>query len=313
MSSANRPPELQAIFDEIERAGPFASVEEINRVLAARTRDYNATPQAALGGLSPEEMSQLLYGDWVSQGALRLNDGLTLSELSDAAILADARALLDFFASEGPVKETAAGNLPRAVIKGLLPRLRMTAERPVAGLINEPPRLNEEDFLWLSVLRHTMMFGGLLRRRKGLWISPRGRELLAADRAGELYVLLFLTLFRKLDLRALGRFDNHPALQSTVAYSFYKLRTAAQDWQSSEALAKAAWLESAKDPPSEWESNNLDFSHYTFGRRVLDPLVQFGLLEDRVLPTEVRWKELIEFRLTSLFDRFMRFEFCGRT
>jgi hypothetical protein len=41
MSSAKRPPELQAIFDEIERAGPFASVEEINRLLAVRMREYN--------------------------------------------------------------------------------------------------------------------------------------------------------------------------------------------------------------------------------------------------------------------------------
>jgi len=57
MGSAKRPPELQAIFDEIERAGPFASLEEINRLLAVRMREYNASQQAALGGLSPDEMT----------------------------------------------------------------------------------------------------------------------------------------------------------------------------------------------------------------------------------------------------------------
>lgn len=312
MSSANRPPEFQAIIDEIARHAPYASIEEINRVLAARTRDYNATAQAALGGLSPDEMSQLLYGDWISQGALRLNEGLTLSDLTGAAILADARTLLDFFAAEGPVKETAARNLPRAVITRILPYLRMAPDERIGTDVGEPPPLNEGDLLWLSALRHTMMFAGLLMRRKGLRITPRGREMLSTDRAGELYVLLFLALFQKLDLRALSRDDRHPRLQSTIAYSFYKLHPAAQEWRSSEALAEVAWLESAKDPPTEWESQYTDFRHYTFRHRVLDPLVQFGLLEERALPTVERWKELIEFRLTPLFHRFMRFEFQGK-
>ena len=87
MSSTSRPPELQAIIDEIGRAGPFALVEEVNRLFALRVREYNATPQAVLGGLSPDEIGQLLSGDWISQGALRLNDALTLNELADAALL----------------------------------------------------------------------------------------------------------------------------------------------------------------------------------------------------------------------------------
>jgi hypothetical protein len=160
MSSTRRPPELQAIFDEIKRTGPFASLEEVNRLLAVRVREYNATPQAVLDGLSPEEMGQLLSGDWISQGALRLNDALTLNELADAALLADARTLLDFVASEGPVKETTARNLPRAVVAKLLPRLRIPAQPRIAVDIGEPPPLNEGDMLWLSALRHTMSSPG---------------------------------------------------------------------------------------------------------------------------------------------------------
>jgi hypothetical protein len=309
MSSTRRPPELQAIIEEIGRAGPFASVEEINRVLAARTREYNASPQAALGGLSPDEMGQLLYGDWMSQGALRLNNALTLNELAEVPILADALTLLDFVASEGPVKETPARNLTRAAVASLLSRLRIPAQRRIAVDIGEPPPLNEGDVFWLSALRHTMMFGGLLMRRKGLRITSRGRELLHPDRAGELYALLFLTVFLELDLRVFSADDRHARLQSTIAYSFYKLRAAAREWRSSEALAETAWLESAKDPPSEWEVQNVDFRHYAFHHRVLDPLVQLGLLEERLLPTKERWKDSMEFRLTPLFDRFLRFEF----
>ncbi|HEY4219139.1 MAG TPA: hypothetical protein VGM67_18480 [Gemmatimonadaceae bacterium] len=92
-------PDLQAILDEIQRSKPFASIDEINRHLAARTNSYNATPQRELGGLSPDQMAQLLYGDWAESGAVRLDQTVTLAECSDAALFADARTLLDFVAT----------------------------------------------------------------------------------------------------------------------------------------------------------------------------------------------------------------------
>ncbi|MEP6495762.1 MAG: hypothetical protein ABJF01_23965 [bacterium] len=309
MSSSKRPPELQSILDELSRAGPFTSIEEVNRLAAARTREYNAAPQVELGGLSPDEMSQLLYGDWISQGALRLNDALRSSELEGAAILADARTLLEFISDEGPLKETAAQNLSRAAVAALLPRLRMPAQRRIAVDVGEPSPVNEGDVRWLPALRHTMMFAGLLMRRKGLRVAPRGRELLAAERAGELYTLLFRTLFRTLNLGVFDSDVRHRGLQSTIAFSFYRLMTVAREWATSEALASSAWLESAKDPPTEWESQNVDFRHYAFRHRVLEPLVQFGLVEERVLPTEDRWKDHVAYRSTPVFDRFIRFEF----
>jgi hypothetical protein len=66
------PPELQVILDSIQRGKPFRSIEEANRVLAERMREYNERPQDALSGLSPDEVAQLLNGDWRTQGALRL-------------------------------------------------------------------------------------------------------------------------------------------------------------------------------------------------------------------------------------------------
>jgi hypothetical protein len=308
--SPKRPPELQAVFDLVERGGPYESVEEANRVMAARIREYNARPQADLGGMSPDQMRQLLYGDWISSGALRLAKSLTLEDLGGAPILADARTILCYVRDKSPVKETAARNLPRAVVAELLPRLRMRAQSRHAIWLGEPVPLNEGDDFWLPVLRHVLMFAGLLIRRKGLRISMQGRELLEDSRAGDLYTLLFRTLFRVFDLRALGADDRHPELQSTIAYSFYKLRTAARNWASAEVLARTAWLDSARDPPGDGESRKMEFRNYVFRCRVLNPLVQFGLLEERVLPSADRWVEKVEYRHRPLFERFLRFEFA---
>ena len=305
----NQPPELQAVFDLFERSGPYTSMEEANRLMAAQVREYNARPQADLGGLSPDAMSQLLYGDWVSEGALRLNEELTHEELAGAAILADARLLLEYFRDEGPVKETAAQYLPRAVVAALLPRLRVHA---LAHALEDCPpsaHLNEADVRWLPDLRYVLIFGGLLVRRKGLRITPLGRALLSPEREGELYALLFRTLFRKFDLRSLDNGDDHARLQGSVAYSFYRLRSVARKWTSSRVLARSAWLESARDPLSaRHAAENYDFRYFAFRARVLDPLAQFGLLESRVMPGE-KYERDIEYRCAPLFDRFLRFEF----
>ena len=305
-------PDVRAMVEEILRANPGASAEEINRQLARRMNAYNAAPQAELGGLSPDRMHQLLSGDWIASGALRLNGHLSLDELADAALFADARTLLDYVASEGPVKETAARNLPRAAVAALLPQMHAPRGRR-ASRVGEGMRIrNEQDVLWLWSLRHCLLFAGLLIRRKGLRISRRGRDLLDDDRAGELYALLFHTMFRTLNLAVLSRDDRHAGLQATVAYTFYKLRSETRGWASSETLAESAWLASAKDPRTEWEAwGDADYRHYTLRHRVLDPLVEFGLLDDREVPTGDRIIEKVEYRVTPLFDRFLQFQFEG--
>ena len=305
-----RHPALQSLFDAIDRAGPFASERDLQRFVDRHMREYNTRPQADLGGLSPDAMSQLLYGDWAATGALRLADDLAEEDVAGAPVFADARTLLAYVRDKGPLKETAARNLTRADVAALLPRLRIPARNSLDETFGPPvPVKNEGDVSWLPAVRHTLLFAGLLVRRKGLRLSARGRELLAPERSGELYALLFRTLFRKLDLRVFDLTDRHPGLQSTVAFSFYKLLTVAQDWTSQEALADVAWLADAKDPPTEFEATYEDFRHWSFRHRVLEPLVQFGLLEKRELPTEEQWRTRTEMRLAPLFARFMRFDF----
>jgi hypothetical protein len=304
-----RPPEIQAILDAIESGGPYQSIEDVNRMLATRMRDYNASPQDALGGLSPDETNQLLRGDWESTGALRVNDGLSIDNLRDVPFWADARTVLQYVHDAGSVKETAARNLPRAVVAELLPKLAMPKYADHVAPIAGPPPRNEPDVRWLPALRHTLMFAGLLMRRKGLRLTAAGRDLIRDERAGALFALLFRTFFQRLNLGVLTRFDNHPGLQSTIAYSFYRLRSMARDWASPEALTETAWLDSAKDPPTPYELQFGSISHYTFRQRVLDPLVQFGLVERKLVGIRDRLLEVSEYRLLPLFDRALSFQF----
>lgn len=315
MPTPPRPPGIQAIFDELASAPAFASLDEMNRHLARRMQEYNAKAQPELGGLSPLQMSQLLAGDWASTGALRVADDMSLDDLRDVAFLADARTLMRFVAEHAPVKLTAHGNLPRAAVATLVPQLRMLRdeddEEQADSPFPPPPIRNEGDVRRLVVLRHVLLFARILTKRKGLWLSKRGEQLLADGEAGALNALLFRTFFQSFDLRYLSGDNRHAGLQQTIAFSFHQLGQGGAEWVSAESLAERAWLESSRDPMSALELEFGDMRHYAFQNRVLEPLVMFGLLERRRIRGAERRQYRAEYRRTVLFQRVLRFAFRG--
>jgi hypothetical protein len=306
------PSDPRAIIDELlgQMGGrSFANLADAQRQLEARMRAYNEQPQQELGGLSPSHMYQLLNGDWATTGALIVNDALDLTDVGDPETLHNARVLLTTLRDEGPAKVTAGGNLSREFVGRMLPRLRWPR-----NYLEDVRRVNkvidERDVPLLETLRYLLQFANLIHRRKGLHISPAGRAMLDDARRGKLLVLLFLTFFRKLDLRTIDGLGIDAGLQQTVAFSFWKIRSEAEEWTTPAHLADVAWLESAKDPtpPGFPEGDSLS-REWRFRHRVLEPLVGFGLLESRDVRSADKWERRIQVRRTSLFDRLLRFEF----
>jgi hypothetical protein len=119
----------------------------------------------------------------------------------------------------------------------------------------------------------------------------------------------FLTFFRQMDLRSLDGWDVDAGLQQTIAFTFWQLRTEAAEWALPAHLVDVAWLEDVKDPVSSAYVSTADARVWRLERRVLEPLVSFGLLESRDVPTEEKWEHLIEVRKTPLYDRTLLFEF----
>ena len=136
--------------------------------------------------------------------------------------------------------------------------------------------------------------------------APIDRGL--ASRRGELLALLFRTFFQRIDLRWAEGWDGDAGVQPTIAFTLWKLRPEAEEWATPDHLARVAWLEDTKDPvPPIWPDPN-EFRGSRLRRRVLEPLVSFGLLESRDLPAAEKWEHPIEVRKTPLYDRMLRFE-----
>jgi hypothetical protein len=300
---------LQDALNDLLRERPFASRAEVQHFFEAEVHAYNTRPQAELGGLSPNDMSEILYGDWVRSGALTVNAALTGQDIGDSEYIHNAVALLTTLRDEGPAKATAAGNLSRDFVAGMLPRMRFRD-----GYLGDVRRMNrvinESDVWPLEMIRHLLLFAGLVKRHKGFRISPLGREMLDDTRRGELFALLFKTFFRQFDLRAMDRIEGQDGLQRTIAFTFWKLRSAAESWTTPARLADVAWLESAWDPPlNNPVLSDKDRRELAFSARVVQPLIGFGLLEARDVPAKNKWEHPIEVRKTPLYDRALRFRF----
>jgi hypothetical protein len=311
MNSRFNAADLQAMLDEMEREAPFSSLDALNARLVQRMQQYNTTPQPELGGLSPDQTAQLLYGDWATAGAFRVSGEAAPAALLAVPIVADARLLMTYLDANGPVKLTPKGNLTRAAVAELAPQLRTEALNEEAFDLAPLPVRNEDDVRWLPVLKHVLLFGKLATKRKGLLLSARGRTLLPEPQVGALFVELFRTFFRQFDLQYLYSGTPHLGLQQTLPYTFYQLGRTAHDWTPLVPLAEAAWLLSARDPFASWERDHPEARFNAFRYRVLEPLVHFGLLERRLLPAEALYLRRAEFRRTSLYAQLLRFAFTA--
>lgn len=302
---------LRRIAMEVMRRNPGASLDELNAVMQLEQDRYNARPQAALGGLSPDRVLRLELDEWDNESVLHLRDDLPAAELEAAPFLHDALLLLDQLARE-PVRLTKTGNLPRAVVAEHVARMRTPEYWP--GLFAHVR--NERDLMPLHHLRILLTVAGLVRKLRGeLRVTRRGRELSAPERRGALYVLLFRTWFREFNLAYVDRAASAPGLQAMIAFTLYRFRELAGKWRTTAELTRLCILPSeraelpvvrvgAADDPN---GLTLDEAAVPLETRFLRPLVRFGLARTEDPPAPLKFDRR-RWRKTPLLDRFVRFE-----
>jgi hypothetical protein len=316
-------PAIRAIQAELA-AGKWRNQAEAEAFLQRRMAEYNAMPQAELGGLSPLQAHELLSGDWQSSGPLRFNEALPLDDFRDCHFLLAGRALLAAAAEPKGIRATTAGNLNRKTVAALLE----AAPWP-AGFVAETHRwnkvVNEEDFSPVHVLRLVLEIGRLLRRRRGAFhTTRRGRELLAEAQAGALAATLFRVLYQEFNLGYLGGWEEFEARQPMVPLYLLRLTVLDRDWRAGHEIVPL--IDPAADPdrelarlrarypglvsdPEDLESQEelQSFAFSSFVHRILGPLQWFGLLEGRDVPGPYPLLPSREVRRTALLDAFVTF------
>jgi len=301
----------------------FPSLDDLNRHLQQRTVAYNTTPQDELGGLSPEQVTRLIYTDWtikgvkkraasypgppwVSDGGLLLDPGIPLCDLADAMFFQNCRTFLFAVREAGSVRATQTGNLPRAFVKAM--RGKIKSRDPYDDKLDEYYKaMNETDFWALHETRIVCQCGGLIRRAKGKFhVTKKHMPILEESQAGRLLAHLFYAYFRKFNTAYRDRLPDTPRLQGLAAFTLHRLGLVARDWTAVPELPDQVLLPAVSDELSEMTTPHFEQADY-LSFRILDPLVSFGLLDVQTVGILGRVQKMSSVRTTGLWDRLLEF------
>lgn len=192
----------------------FATLEEAQSFTASYMERANTTGIDDFDGLSPEQMSALLYAPMDSPRTLSFaQSGVAATR---APIMIVFNAMADAMGEDG-LKATAKGNLPRALCQSahsIYPGV--VADDPTAGLISVN---REDDFAALHIARIVGEMAGLIRKFKGRFrLTRKGERLRKQD---GIYPVLLATLAQKFNWPYSDGYPDLPLLQQAFAFTLY--------------------------------------------------------------------------------------------
>ncbi len=161
-------------------------------------------------GATPEELLALISGDpdlWAR--CFTVQPQLTEEDVRTVPVLVYVRALLQEVRSRQPVKATAKGNLPAALVKELAQGAMADEERSYTSVARE------DHSPVLSRTRHLAQDAGLLSlRSKEFRLTKVGSEIIEKDDNNQLYRRLLTTALVK--PQRLEEYDGYPPGGVTV-------------------------------------------------------------------------------------------------
>lgn len=283
----------------------FMSAGTLVRGMEVAVERQNRSPRAELGGLSAAQVQRLLRADWMDRdGPLALAADLEAEEVRGSRVVDNARVLLTSALEEG-APATRNGNLGRAFVQRMLDALEWP-EHGRSELLALPPKVvNEGDLPTLRSLRRLLEAAELLERKGPRFtVTDRGRALMETGREGELHAHLFEAHLRRMDLKELDAAGVGDELQESVPYALYRLRHAGHRWLTLDEAVDELLLPPVREA-AERAGGPIGLK-VAVEQRILAPLEGFGLMEAGPVSEEGSAFD-VQYRITELYDRFLRF------
>ena len=303
------------------RSREFNSLEEANAFLQIAGGQYNNTPQAELGGLSPGQIAAVLRFEWDDpEGPMVLNRNLKIEDLADTSPI---MGLAHFFILScdrlGGIKATKAGYLNTGYVLTMAANILFDDEEMREAFITEKQgRFKERDLFPLFLVRILCQFGGLLELKQNRFhLTKDGKEMLDHGNAGRFFTRLFLAQFQGMDLDAMaGTGQSFPSIQDTLAFSLYKLsQMDSKRWYNPSEFYPTILLPVVKrevggsEYVSEWTEDDWRRVIEALDRRLINLLGEFGLIEEREVEQAGTEVETFQLRPTPLLRKFISFNF----
>lgn len=286
---------------------PDLSLEDVAARFEEQMIDATRRPCAAVGGLSLEQVDDLLFAEWgTADAVIGFEAEVPLDAFAQAPFFLNTRILLEAVRDAGGAPLTAKGNLKRAFVAEVFERMVLT-EEVRRSFQTSYKVLNEPDLWPLHLCRLVAETAKLLRRRRGRLVpASETSALLESQAHGTLYGRIFRTQFQEMELGCLDRYPELPALQDSVGYLLYRLHCAGNAWLRIEEVFEQGLLPEAR---RELESDRaaLQNPHAPLVDRILRPLAAFGLIEPEYQVGRYSIPTLVRLRRTPLFEQVLRF------
>ena len=215
------------------------SLDELETAIGAQFRRLNDSAEADFLGLSPAQMTRILYSKLSDNG-----DMLTVAPQSaqcgpsSVPMVRHAVLFLSKAREQQPLKATQQGNLPQRFVQEIFPALLDGKEPEIREMLLRYPPRREGDSGDVELLRHVLVMGGLFRKQRGTFAVTRAAErILDSQDWAALYVRLFTTMAEEMNWAWIDYRSAFPLLQAATIFDLYILKRKAAEFVSADRLA----------------------------------------------------------------------------
>lgn len=204
---------------EMAESGKFSSLQEAQVSLDRLLSDWNHSPLDDFCGLSPYQMTRLLYDPFGPESPARYN--LELSDFPETPFLRILRLLLTGLSPRG-LKTTAKGNLPRNFCQESA-RIYYGEEG-----YREKTRYGgfrqEQDWGEIHTVRLTAEMAGFVKKERGRFrLTRKGEQAFSRGLNGKFFLDLFKAYTRKFNWAYRDRWPEINLVQDSFLFTLFCL------------------------------------------------------------------------------------------
>ncbi|MEX2607115.1 MAG: hypothetical protein WD708_07185 [Kiritimatiellia bacterium] len=230
-------------------------------------------------------------------------------DLEEMVAVQLARTLLEVLGARGKATATAKGGLlPRAVVKKVFESQPFPPDR-IERHHDILRTFDEDQYPRIYFVREACRQAGWLRKYAGAFqLTKKGARMLAADRAGELYLELLRAGFSKVNLAAFDGVDGWESLQHGLPVVLLRLWEEGEEWVPMKQAGYTYLLPEPYFEMLEKEGDEDRIAHILW-LRLFRWLDDFGLIECAVhAPSVTRRHHPDVIRISSLGKRLLDFD-----
>lgn len=302
-------PVIRRISEELS-GRDFPSIEDCQREIDHITQEHNTRPDPEMGGLSPAQVSVLLYTDWNTEKCpMKLNPNLSLAEVANIPLFHNARVLLStLIEMQGePTATEKSGVLNRKISNRIVDQLMLTKlDQVLMPILKKRSYIDEESLQTLRLLRIICQCADLIHlRKKQYLVKKKHQDLLLDENAGKLYRWLFTAYLRKYNMGYGDRLTGLEGIQFTIGYILHRIQKTLNDFTPVSTVIDRLFLPAVKKELDQLPK--MIKKEFAVKIRLLEPLEYLGIIECR-WDEDDKMPNIKAVRKTALLDRFISFQ-----